>query len=89
MSQDYLKLVEEHSQATPINLFEKVLITAKRAKSLYELDEPTKASLAHKPTFQAILETNEGSIVPLTAGQVQEATEAEDAAESAESAESS
>ena len=39
MSQDYLKLIEEHGKESTINLFEKVLITAKRAKSLYELDE--------------------------------------------------
>ena len=75
MSQDYLKLVEEHRSDASINLFEKVLITAKRAKSLYELDEPAKAALGHKPTFQAILETNEGSIVPLRAGQTPEPSE--------------
>ena len=60
--QDYLKLMEEHSSPRIGNLFQKVLITAKRAKSLYELDEPSKAAFGHKPTFQAILETNEGKI---------------------------
>ena len=58
---DYLKLMEEHTSKKG-NLFEKVIITSKRAKSLYELDESTKASFGHKPTFQAILETNEGKI---------------------------
>ncbi len=77
MSQDYLKLIEEHSKASTINLFEKVLITAKRAKSLYELDEPAKAALPHKPTFQAILETNEGSIVPLRAAPAPESSQKE------------
>ncbi|SVB33586.1 uncharacterized protein METZ01_LOCUS186440 [marine metagenome] len=59
---EYLKMMEEHSSNNTINLFQKVHVTAKRAKSLYELDEPSKASLKHKPTFQAILETNEGKI---------------------------
>ncbi len=62
MKQDYLKLMEEHRTSDKINLFEKVLVTAQRAKSLYELDEPSKAAFQHKPTFQAILETNEGKI---------------------------
>ena len=82
MSQDYLKLVEEHRFDASINLFEKVLITAKRAKSLYELDEPAKAALAHKPTFQAILETNEGSIVPLREAQTPVASKKVKSAES-------
>ena len=52
----------EHSKHDEINLFEKVLITAKRAKTIYELDEEEKLELEHKPTFQAILDTNEGRI---------------------------
>ena len=60
--QDYLKLMEEHNSSRTGNLFQKVLITAKRAKSLYDLDESTKAAFGHKPTFQAILESNEGKI---------------------------
>ena len=59
---EYLKMMEEHSFGKTGNLFQKVHVTAKRAKSLYELDEPSKASFSHKPTFQAILETNEGKI---------------------------
>ena len=62
MNSDYLKFMEEHSKNDEINLFEKVLITAKRAKTIYELDEEEKLELEHKPTFQAILETNEGRI---------------------------
>ena len=62
MNSDYLKFMEEHSKHDEINLFEKVLITAKRAKTIYELDEEEKLELEHKPTFQAILETNEGRI---------------------------
>ncbi|MAE17105.1 MAG: hypothetical protein CL923_02360 [Deltaproteobacteria bacterium] len=82
MSQDYLKLIEEHRKESTINLFEKVLITAQRAKSLYELDEPAKAALPHKPTFQAILETNEGSIVPLREAQTPGASKKVKSAES-------
>ena len=62
MNSDYLKFMEEHSKHGEINLFEKVLITAKRAKTIYELDEEEKLELEHKPTFQAILETNQGRI---------------------------
>lgn len=62
MNSDYLKFMEEHSKRSDINLFEKVLVTAKRAKTIYELDEDEKAALEHKPTFQAILESNEGRI---------------------------
>jgi DNA-directed RNA polymerase subunit K/omega len=62
MNSDYLKFMEEHSKHDGINLFEKVLVTAKRAKTIYEMDEEEKLELEHKPTFQAILETNEGRI---------------------------
>ena len=62
MNSDYLKFMEEHNKQDGINLFEKVLVTAKRAKSIYEMDEEEKLELEHKPTFQAILETNEGRI---------------------------
>ena len=60
--QDYLKLMEEQRSSQTGNLFQKVIVTAKRAKSLYELDEASKAAFGHKPTFQAILETNQGKI---------------------------
>ena len=63
MKDDYLKLVEEHSQDEKINLFEKVLTMTKRAKSLYSLEESSRSSLKHKPTFQAILENNEGRLL--------------------------
>ena len=44
------------------NLFENVLTMSKRAKSLYSLEESSRSSLKHKPTFQAILENNEGRL---------------------------
>ena len=62
MDSNYLKFMEEHNKQDGINLFEKVLVTAKRAKTIYEMDEEEKLDLEHKPTFQAILETNEGRI---------------------------
>jgi DNA-directed RNA polymerase subunit K/omega len=62
MDSDYLKFMEEHNKLDGVNLFEKVLVTAKRAKTIYEMDEEEKLELEHKPTFQAILETNEGRI---------------------------
>ena len=54
--------MEEHNKQHGVNLFEKVIVTAKRAKTIYEMDEEEKLELEHKPTFQAILETNEGRI---------------------------
>ena len=62
MDSDYLKFMEEHNKQDGINLFEKVLVTAKRAKTIYEMDDEEKLDLEHKPTFQAILVTNEGRI---------------------------
>ena len=62
MDSDYLKFMEEQNKQDGINLFEKVLVTAKRAKTIYEMDKEEKLDLEHKPTFQAILETNEGRI---------------------------
>ena len=63
MKDDYLKLVEEHSQDEKINLFEKVLTMSKRSKSLYSLEESSRSSLKHNPTFQSILENNEGRLL--------------------------
>ena len=63
MKDDYLKLIEEHKQNEKTNLFAKVLTMTKRAKSLYSLEESARSSLKHKPTFQAILENNDGHLV--------------------------
>ena len=63
MKESYLNLMEEHKQDEKVNLFEKVLTMTKRAKSLYSLEESARSSLKHKPTFQAILENNEGHLV--------------------------
>ena len=63
MEESYLNLLEEHKQDEKTNLFEKVLTMSKRAKSLYSLEESARAGLKHKPTFQAILENNDGRLV--------------------------
>ena len=60
--ESYLDLVEAHKQDEKVNLFEKVIIVAKRAKSLYSLEASALARLKHKPTYQAILESNEGHL---------------------------
>ena len=62
MKESYLNLMEEHKQDEKVNLFEKVITMTKRAKSLYSLEESARAVLKHKPTFQAILENNEGRL---------------------------
>ncbi len=53
---------EEHKNNN-VNLFKKVLITTKRAKSLYSLEESARSILKHKPTFQAIMENNLGQVI--------------------------
>jgi len=62
MKKRHQNLVEEHNN-NDLNLFKKVLLTTKRAKSLYRLEESARANLKHKPTFQAILENNEGQVI--------------------------
>ncbi len=62
MKERHQNLVEEHNN-NELNLFKKVLVTTKRAKSLYSLEESARANLKHKPTFQAIMENNEGQVV--------------------------
>ena len=61
MKEGHQNLVEEHDNNN-VNLFKKVLVTTKRAKSLYSLEESARANLKHKPTFQAIMENNEGKV---------------------------
>jgi|TARA_B110000263_G_scaffold232389_1_gene228414 DNA-directed RNA polymerase subunit K/omega len=61
--ESYLNLIEEHELDEKINLFEKVIVVAKRARSLYSLEASALAGLKHKPTYQAILESNEGRLI--------------------------
>ena len=56
--ESYLDLLETHKLDKKVNLFEKVIVMTKRAKSLYRLEESARARLKHKPTYQAILESN-------------------------------
>ena len=60
--ESYLDLMETHKLDKKVNLFEKVIVMTKRAKSLYSLEAPALAGLKHKPTYQAILESNEGRL---------------------------
>ena len=60
--ESYLDLMETHKQDKKVNLFEKVIVMTKRAKSLYSLEAPALARLKHKPTFQAIWESNQGRL---------------------------
>ena len=62
MKEGHQNLVEEHNN-NDVNLLKKVLVTTKRAKSLYSLEESARANLKHKPTFQAIMENNEGMVI--------------------------
>ena len=60
--ESYLDLMEKHKLDKKVNLFEKVIAMTKRAKSLYSLEESARARLKHKPTYQAILESNKGRL---------------------------
>ena len=62
MKEGHEYLVEEHNN-NDLNLFKKVLVTTKRAKSLYSLEESARVNLKHKPTFHAIMENNEGQVI--------------------------
>ena len=61
--ESYLDLMETHKLDKKVNLFEKVIVMTKRAKSLYSLEESARARLKHKPTYQAILESNKGRLI--------------------------
>ena len=61
--ENYLDFIEAHKLNEKVNLFEKVIVMTKRAKSLYTLEVSALARLKHKPTYQAILESNEGSLI--------------------------
>ena len=60
--ENYLDLMETHKLDKKVNLFEKVIVMTKRAKSLYSLEASARARLKHKPTYQAILESNKGRL---------------------------
>jgi len=61
--ENYLDFIETHKlDDQKINLFEKVIVMTKRAKSLYTLEASARARLKHKPTYQAILESNQGRL---------------------------
>ena len=60
--ENYLDLIEPHKLDNKVNLFEKVIVMTKRAKSLYSLEASARARLKHKPTYQAILESNKGRL---------------------------
>ena len=60
--ENYLDFIEAHKLNEKVNLFEKVIVMAKRAKSLYTLEASALARLKHKPTYQAILESNDGRL---------------------------
>ena len=60
--ESYLDLMETHKLDKKVNLFEKVIVMTKRAKSLYSLEVSARARLKHKPTYQAILESNKGRL---------------------------
>ena len=61
--ESYLNLMETHNQDEKVNLFEKIIAVAKRARSLYSLEPSALAGLKHKPTYQAILESNQGRLI--------------------------
>jgi DNA-directed RNA polymerase subunit K/omega len=61
--ENYLDFIEAHKMNEKVNLFEKVIVMTKRAKSLYSLEASTRAGLKHKPTYQAILESNQGRLI--------------------------
>ncbi|GIT71538.1 MAG: hypothetical protein Ct9H300mP28_13520 [Pseudomonadota bacterium] len=51
MKEGHQNLVEEHKNNN-VNLFKKVLITTKRAKSLYSLEESARSALNTNQLFR-------------------------------------
>ncbi|MBF0238169.1 MAG: DNA-directed RNA polymerase subunit omega [SAR324 cluster bacterium] len=62
MDKNYIDLIEQDDR--DYTRFEKVLMTAKRAKEFYELEESARAIMLYKPTYRAILEANNDVIRP-------------------------
>ncbi len=69
---DYLNFVESHENYKDFNVFEKVLMASQRAKAIYEEEKTREEEQekvtndvrpAHKPTYQAVLEINEGKLL--------------------------
>lgn len=56
------KKINKENINNGFSIFEKVLVASERAKMLYELDDPARASLQHKPGYQSIDEINKGKI---------------------------
>ena len=85
--EDYLELIEEHQHNKVFNAFEKVLVAAQRAKILHDLEEPSKAVLPHKPSYQALLEIKKGLIQSTYEAPPKEVSTPKSVEESQESAE--
>ncbi|GIT03629.1 MAG: hypothetical protein CM1200mP28_08880 [Deltaproteobacteria bacterium] len=62
MKEGHQNLVEEHDNNN-VNLFKKVLVTTKRAKSLYSLEESARANFKTQTNFSGIIENNEGQVI--------------------------
>ena len=69
---DYLNFVESHEKYKDFNVFEKVLMASQRAKVIYEEEKTREEEQekvtndvrpSHKPTYQAVLEINEGKLL--------------------------
>ena len=72
MFMDYLSFIEDHQKVMPYNKFEKVIVAAKRAKEIYEAENPETEHHQiskkffddrHKPEYRAILEINESKVL--------------------------
>ena len=59
----YLKLVENYPKVTEITQFEKVLISARRAKDLHNGGKIPLVDTEHKPPYAALEELRDGAIL--------------------------
>ena len=59
---NYIQLVEEYLREPVMTQFEKVLMTAKRAKDLHNEDKAPYVEEDHKAAFLALAELNAGAI---------------------------
>jgi len=61
----YLKLVEDYRKDNTLTQFEKVLISARRAKDLHNGGKVVLVETERKPSYAALEELKEGVILPV------------------------
>lgn len=83
-------LVEEHPKEVGFSQFERIVLAAKRAKDIHNLNRTSLVDTHHKAAYTALLELQQGMITPVYREEVPEeeletAQELEDSPDETES----